>query len=475
MFGWFKTGLPERGPDQQWIESRMAWLVDQFGRDRMTRGPVVLPTDEFFPGPFSATPACMRRLLSLVCKYMEVDERLIDLRFYKEHRAEPLSFGPQPFGRTSAGMYEAAGDSAIVWLEVNNIEDLESVVATLAHEVGHHLLIGSGRISPDTEDHEPLTDLLTVFLGLGIFTANSVIHENYWRAGNWSGWQHGRHGYLPARLLGYGLAVFAHNRSETDPEWLGFLRLDARDAFQSAQRHLIETNSMGLSRGGPCPSYPPGAHRPSQRVEIEEDSVGPHAEDDLSADRDESDEDESVRETKSLDEQDDAFTRGVVHWNHGEYEEAVAAFSEALECDPDDGEILQHRALAHAQLGQFEFAVPDAEQCVQLDPDDLGARRVRAMVLHAAGRYDEARSDWDHILSLHPADADTYYQRGLTHFVTGDFERAVTDFDHAIRHYPRAAWFYTARAHARERLGRHELAAADREEALRRDPWSAEP
>jgi len=44
---------------------------------------------------------------------------------------------------------------------------------TALHELGHVLLLADGKISKDRKDHEHLTDLLTVWLGLGIFTANS--------------------------------------------------------------------------------------------------------------------------------------------------------------------------------------------------------------------------------------------------------------------------------------------------------------
>jgi hypothetical protein len=49
-----------------------------------------------------------------------------------------------------------------------------ALVSTLAHELGHVLLLADGRISAQQQDHEPLTDLLTIFFGLGIFSANAA-------------------------------------------------------------------------------------------------------------------------------------------------------------------------------------------------------------------------------------------------------------------------------------------------------------
>jgi hypothetical protein len=48
------------------------------------------------------------------------------------------------------------------------------LVATLAHELGHIILLRPGLIKRTKEDMEPLNDLLTIFLGFGIFTANAA-------------------------------------------------------------------------------------------------------------------------------------------------------------------------------------------------------------------------------------------------------------------------------------------------------------
>jgi hypothetical protein len=112
----------------------------------------------------------------------------------------------------------------------------------MAHELGHVHLLGHGRLTPDAEDHEPLTDLLTVFLGLGVFTANAVIREQYWDAGGWAGWKMGRRGYLGMPVYGYALALFARTRGEDGSAWSGELRPDVRSAFRQAGRFLAEGN-----------------------------------------------------------------------------------------------------------------------------------------------------------------------------------------------------------------------------------------
>ena len=127
-----------------------------------------------------------------------------------------------------------------MWIEVDNLNDPLALVATMAHELAHVHLLGHGRISAEEDDHEPLTDLLTVFLGLGVFTANSVIREKYRDDGVISSWSIRRRGYLTMPKFGYSLARFASLRGEEEPEWAGHLRPDVRAAFDQARRFLAK-------------------------------------------------------------------------------------------------------------------------------------------------------------------------------------------------------------------------------------------
>lgn len=134
----------------------------------------------------------------------------------------------------SAGFYHPEGGKFRIWVEANNLGDPLSLVGTLAHELAHVHLLGQGRVTEDTEDHEPLADLLTVYLGLGIFTANSAFHENYWHEGHYSGWRIGKRGYLGMPVYGYAFAKFAMARGDDGSDWSKELRLDVRSAFNEA-------------------------------------------------------------------------------------------------------------------------------------------------------------------------------------------------------------------------------------------------
>jgi hypothetical protein len=70
---------------------------------------------------------------------------------------------------------------------------------------------------------EPLNDLLTVFLGFGVFTANSAFRFEQHRDNRSQGWSAQRLGYLSEAQLGCALTRFAFERGEGKPEWISYL------------------------------------------------------------------------------------------------------------------------------------------------------------------------------------------------------------------------------------------------------------
>lgn len=243
MLGWFRSQpvCPVGADTRTWIDNRWKWLENQFGRRRLRNLTVVLPRPEFFPEPYYGEEEDVRRMLDRVCQYMGLDPATIELSLYDERESVHL----EGWRSGTAGLYEPEDGRYRIWVEASGLDDPAGVVATLAHELGHVHLLGHGRISAEAEDHEPLTDLLTVFLGLGVFTANAVIRESTWRAGATSGWKIGRQGYLGMPVFGYALARFARARGEDGSAWSRELRLDVGTPFKQAMRFLEHEGASG--------------------------------------------------------------------------------------------------------------------------------------------------------------------------------------------------------------------------------------
>ena len=121
-------------------------------------------------------------------------------------------------------------------------------MATVAHELCHVILLGGGRISREEKDHEQLTDLLTVFLGMGIFTANAAFQFGQWNDAAHHGWQSSRLGYLSQSTFGYALAACAWMRRDDKPPWTPLLSANVKDMFKKTLKYLIKGGDTLLTR-----------------------------------------------------------------------------------------------------------------------------------------------------------------------------------------------------------------------------------
>ena len=141
----------------------MRWLGEQLGMERLTRCEVILPTDEYFPDAYDATPEAAGRLLDRVCGYMQVNRAEIDLQIHSKDDMPG-----------AAGTYEPG----VIHVADARLDDPMALVATLAHELAYHILIGRGLLEGEP-DSGLTTDLTTVYFGLGIFWANATVSESH--------------------------------------------------------------------------------------------------------------------------------------------------------------------------------------------------------------------------------------------------------------------------------------------------------
>lgn len=74
----------------------------------------------------------------------------------------------------AVGRYHKADGHAVTELDLREAGQPAVLTAIIAHELGHVRLLGEDRAQGLDVDHERLTDLVTVFLGMGFLTANAT-------------------------------------------------------------------------------------------------------------------------------------------------------------------------------------------------------------------------------------------------------------------------------------------------------------
>jgi hypothetical protein len=238
MFGWFrsKPTCPVAPPARAWIESRTRWLVSEFGLAAARNAAAVLPTPEFFPEKYDASDEAGRILFESVCRHMRIDPRGLTLYFFESHR--PLVNQGFFQSQSAAGLYENGAEGIRIQIDAKALEDPLTLVATAAHELSHVLLLGQGRLTGGEPDHEEITDLLTVYLGFGVFTANTRVRDRASSTATTESWSISKLGYLGQPEVGYALALWARLREETNPAWASALCADVRAYFRQGVRWL---------------------------------------------------------------------------------------------------------------------------------------------------------------------------------------------------------------------------------------------
>ena len=250
LLGLAPPKLPVTSEEKDWIEESFLWLMNDLGTGLLS-SPIILPTAEFFPDPYAGQREDVMPMLVRLCEYMSVDPDTLKLEFYSESRDDYLRTLPFYEGQKvgSAGHYRIRKGKQIIGIETSQLSNTTSLVATLAHELGHAILLGEDRLSSTEDDHEPLTDLLTVYYGLGIFSANSAFQFSQFESGGYQGWRAQTNGYLSEQMFGYALAVYAWIRGETKPAWYKYLDDGVKVYCQNSLKYLEMTNDSLLIKG----------------------------------------------------------------------------------------------------------------------------------------------------------------------------------------------------------------------------------
>ncbi|MGA9776704.1 MAG: hypothetical protein WBS33_00360 [Verrucomicrobiia bacterium] len=243
LFGAKIPELPVNEEQKTWIEKSFQWLLEEFGADCFLKHQTILPELSFFPDNYQGTEECVDKLVERVCAYMDVNPGFIDVVFLvdRDETAAKHRTGNADPHSGAAGLYfsqTSQENRKRIAINVSQLKNPANVIATAAHELGHVILLGGGKISPEEKRHEYLTDLITVFFGLGIFTANSAFQFSQWQDHSHQGWSVSRTGYLSEEMFAYSLAAYAWMRAETNPKWSKYLAINVGHYFKRSLKYL---------------------------------------------------------------------------------------------------------------------------------------------------------------------------------------------------------------------------------------------
>ena len=193
---------------------------------------------------------------------------------------------------------------------------------------------------------------------------------------------------------------------------------------------------------------------------------------------------------------------GDEHFVNNRYEQAMAAYSRAIELDPKhipaydgrgrakyrrrdySGAILDHtsaiqlgpqavslayRASAYRGAKELEKAKADVEEAIRLDRTCVQAHVSSSNVLVDQGLAAEALAEANEAIRLDPKCSLAYNNRGIAYNSQKEHAKAIVDYDEAIRLDPKYASAYSNRGNVYRSQKDYAKAIAEYTEAIRLD------
>jgi len=169
--------------------------------------------------------------------------------------------------------------------------------------------------------------------------------------------------------------------------------------------------------------------------------------------------------TESVPEGPDAASNFTMLGNialiDGLHEDAITAFSRALELAPKDVSARTGRGRARAALGEHALALSDFDAAL-LAGDTTLAHLGRSGALAMLGRLEEAVAATSRAISAAPDRADAYYTRAVYRSqLDADDPGVRADLDRAVELAPKETSYLRARAEHRRNAEEFDLAASD--------------
>jgi len=243
----FGTPKPTVTPeDKEWIEQAFLWFEHEYSRDYLKSVRTILPTREFFPITFTGTEENAEQIVQHIVGYMGIGEAEINLHYFTDRSLElaegivtQSEAGLDQESKNTLGTFTQDGHQKYsIGIERELLKNPTSLIATLAHELSHLVLLGEGRIS---ENDEELTDLNCIAMGFGVVICNSIFTFNQWQGPLRQGWRTNRSGYIPEEVATYALALLINYQNQTDPDWKKLLNPSPRKMFERNIKYLTTT------------------------------------------------------------------------------------------------------------------------------------------------------------------------------------------------------------------------------------------
>ncbi|MFN6527968.1 tetratricopeptide repeat protein [Nostoc sp. ChiSLP03a] len=130
------------------------------------------------------------------------------------------------------------------------------------------------------------------------------------------------------------------------------------------------------------------------------------------------------------------FLRGGILQELGRNEEAITAYSSALEANSEWGsakiaDLYFSRANLYSDRGDYRRAITDYNEVLRLNPKSAVAYALRGLAYQRQGKTKVAISDFNQAARVDPNNAIAYFARGLSYHIQEDYQGALAAYEKA--------------------------------------------
>lgn len=201
---------------KDWIVETVTWLLRNLGgHDEFRQTVIVTPTNDFFPPKDLSGHSMAHHVLECTKSLARIQDWPCELEQQDDDLPDSIALTtPIVHAQSSpSGTFSIGPDGRnipIISYHPKLLKDPQALVATFAHELAHYITATIEEPPPGGwENTEPATDITAVFLGFGIFLANSAFGFSQFGDVLSQGWSWQRQGYLPETELLYGHALIS--------------------------------------------------------------------------------------------------------------------------------------------------------------------------------------------------------------------------------------------------------------------------
>jgi tetratricopeptide (TPR) repeat protein len=162
--------------------------------------------------------------------------------------------------------------------------------------------------------------------------------------------------------------------------------------------------------------------------------------------------------------------RSIANQSAGRIAEALADLAEVMRSDDKNAQLLVRRGRLRAMNKEFKEAEADFNQAVALEPKKAEFLVQRGDLFAEQKQYDKANDDYAAAAKLAPNDPEPLVHRSNVFVDQKKFPNALVDLDAAVKLDPRNAEILIARGYVNFLAGNYEATVGDYEAAAKAEP-----